>query len=557
MMRGIKNSIAVKLYIAFGVVIVLMIVSVMAGIRFISSTEDRGIRLYDNYGVVQADAAMALSDFNEVKVNIRNILYLYENDTDRQAELVSQIAEWKTDIKDCLDRVEAVKLSNDCADYLMEARTNVENYISDVETTISYVEKKDMNTAREYFMQNGVASANIAKENLINMISALKKYALEEKEAMHTENLGSFFIMIAILVFASVFAFVIASIVIKSIRGPVRVLAEASKKVAEGDTDVHIEQTGTDEMGLMMNCVAEMVENIRKQEIVVDNIAAGDLRVEVFPRSEKDSMNLALKKMVADNNRVLKDIHQAVWQVSNGSVQLSTASQTLAQGATQQASAIEEISASIKDIAEKSRNNAEQTKEAEQLVEETKNSAVTGNTEMQEMVAAMQEINNSSENISRIIKVIDDIAFQTNILALNAAVEAQRAGTHGKGFAVVAEEVRNLAAKSAAASKETEELIEDSIKKVSQGSRLAVSTSVALKDIVDKVDRVVQLIGDIAKASNFQAAASDQIDQALAQVSTVVQTNSATSEECAASCEELSGQSEKLKVLLEHYKLKM
>jgi methyl-accepting chemotaxis protein len=200
--------------------------------------------------------------------------------------------------------------------------------------------------------------------------------------------------------------------------------------------------------------------------------------------------------------------------------------------------------------------NAEQTREAKQLVEEARSSALAGNDDMQEMVEAMKKINVSSENISKIIKVIDDIAFQTNILALNAAVEAQRAGSHGKGFAVVAEEVRNLAGKSAAASKETAELIEDSIKKVNHGSEIAENTAAALRDIMERVDRIVELIREIAESSDIQAAEAAQIDQALSQVSNVVQTNSATSEECAAACEELSGQAENLRRLLEHYKLR-
>lgn len=241
--------------------------------------------------------------------------------------------------------------------------------------------------------------------------------------------------------------------------------------------------------------------------------------------------------MIERNNEILTSINTAADQVASGSKQVSDSSIALSQGATEQASLVEELTASLEEISSQTKLNAQNANEANKLAADSKNSALQGNEQMKDMLAAMREINDASSNISKIIKVIDEIAFQTNILALNAAVEAARAGQHGKGFAVVAEEVRNLAARSANAAKETTDMIEGSIDKVQEGTRIADQTAAALQSIVGDIEKVANLVGDIAMASTEQAAAITQINQGISQVSQVIQTNSATSEESAAASE--------------------
>jgi methyl-accepting chemotaxis protein len=234
---------------------------------------------------------------------------------------------------------------------------------------------------------------------------------------------------------------------------------------------------------------------------------------------------------------------------------VSATSQTLSQGATEQAASLEEISASINEMAKQVNDNAQGASEANGVANTQREAAVRGKQQIDDTVKAMAEINSSSQQISKIIKAIDDIAFQTNLLALNAAVEAARAGKHGKGFAVVADEVRNLAGRSAKAAKETAELIESSTGKAERGLQEAQRTEQSFIEILEGAGKVAEVVGSIAQASNAQAASINQITQGLSQVDTVVQQTTASAEETASAAHELASQSGELEKLLSAFRI--
>jgi|GEM_PF-405068 len=335
-----------------------------------------------------------------------------------------------------------------------------------------------------------------------------------------------------------------------------------AKEAADGNLNERADETHykgefkniVENLNLLLQTI---VEPITKEIEIMQKLANGDLteRMTGEYKGEFKKLQEATNHSIEALNELLTQVAVTVDEVTRGAMQVSDASTALSQGATEQAASLEEITSSMSQIGSQTKTNAENANQANLLTFEAKEAAEKGNREMLQLNSAMEEITESSRNISKIIKVIDEIAFQTNLLALNAAVEAARAGRHGKGFAVVAEEVRNLAARSATAAKETSELIENSIKAVENGSMIAVRTGESLEEIKNSSVKVADIVGEIATSSNEQALAISQINEGLSQIDKVTQTNTASAEESASAAEELSGQAAQLKSMIARFKL--
>ena len=367
-------------------------------------------------------------------------------------------------------------------------------------------------------------------------------------------------IIIFVVVIAIVSLVILSMFITRTVTNPLKSGIGTLRTVAQdGDISVNLDKAHLkreDEIGLLAKSIQTIIDSQCETTNIVEGLASGVWNQNVKIRSDKDLFSISLASMIDQINETLSQVKATVGQVADGSKQVAGASQSISEGATESAASLEEITSSMTEIGSQSKASAENSTQASTLAEATASAAKTGQGRMQEMTSSMEQITANAEETQKIIKTIDDIAFQTNLLALNAAVEAARAGRHGKGFAVVAEEVRNLAARSAKAARETAELIEDSNSKIGAGVKVSEQTASALQEINENIEKTTDLVSEIASASKEQSQGVSEVTTGLSQVDDVVQKSTANSEELASSAEELSSQARSLQELISRFTLK-
>jgi methyl-accepting chemotaxis protein len=458
-------------------------------------------------------------------------------------------------------RADASKYQGEFKNLIIGLNNTLDAVINPLNVTAEYVDRISKGDIPPKITDDYKGDFNEIKNNLNQCIDAIESLVKDTKHLAKSATDGRVDTRAEAIKHQGDFRLIVQGIneTLDAMLDPVNETVKALARMSEGDLKVRVQGNFKGDHAILKNNLNQTLDMLPLKEIqqVMQAMANGDLTIRMKGEYKGDS--LTLKNSVNDTleslNEILSQVSTTVEEVTRGALQVSDASTNLSQGATEQAASLEEITSSMSEIGSQTRLNAENANQANGLTQEARDAAERGNNEMGQLNEAMTEINESSKNISKIIKVIDEIAFQTNLLALNAAVEAARAGRHGKGFAVVAEEVRNLAARSATAAKETAELIENSMKTVERGSSLAVKTGEALEDIKNSSVKVADIVGEITTSSNEQAQGISQINEGLSQIDKVTQTNTASAEQSASAAEELSGQANQLRELIARFRL--
>ena len=414
-----------------------------------------------------------------------------------------------------------------------------------------------------YMEANNIKTIHKAQAELDELIDTADRKADELIVSLRSEQM-EFIVMLSVLGTASVLISVLFGIYItRSITRPIKELETAARQMEQGHLKVDVSYRSKDELGSLSNSMRQMSEKISyyMDEIsrAMQQLADGNLDIPGCDGFQGDFLPVqeALFIVIDSLNETMAEINTFSDQVASGSDQVAGGAQVLSQGVIAQAGSVEELASTMSEISRQVNENAETSQAVKTAAGEMGTNILACNQQMQEMKAAMGEINSCSTQIRKIIKTINDIASQTNILALNAAVEAARVGAESKGFSVVAQEVRGLAGKSSAASKSTEALIEQTLDAVAHGTKLAEETAASLMNIVGGTDDMVSKINQIAEATQKQAEATEMVSIGIGQISDIVQTNSATAEESAAASEELYGESQLLKSKISRFKLHM
>ncbi len=558
-----KNmKIRARMIISYLIIIALLIVSGVVSIVMLSKVGDNLQTFYDMQFQTVDNAWNGRRLVFSARANaLMNIIATTPEDVKSYSEAALQDI---SAIRDAVKLTQETYQGNDT--YLQDSLTlldQAEPYMQQINALCEELTQEANDQALNILMTQYKPLMDQLRDNLTKVGDTADANALTKVEDGMALSRTADVLIIAIMVVSVVISIILALLISESVRKPVVEMQNVCREVAGGNMNVEITYHSVDELGAMADNMRQMTESVRTIIHDVDQclgaLGEGDFtatsKIHEAYVGDYHGILEAMSKLRDTMNDVLCQIDVSADQVNSGGEQVSSSAQALAQGSTEQASSVQELAATINEISHQIEATAEHAKTAKEENELSHAQIEVCSQHMDELMRAMSLIDNKSKEISKVIKTIEDIAFQTNILALNAAVEAARAGSAGKGFAVVADEVRNLATKSQEASKSTGALIEETVKAVDEGTRLSGETDQALREVVASAQKVLDAVILISNATEEQSNAVAQVTTGIDQISSVVQTNSATAEESAAASEELSGQANLLKEMIGRFTL--
>lgn len=556
MVKNIK--IKTFLIASFSWILLLMIGLGAASTYFTRRLATQTITFYESPHTIQLEVANVRNCIGDISSAIKEaMVYQTPEQTEKTTAAVSK---YMDEMNGHIKLVSSLFTSD--KNLLINADNAVAAWTAEIEKLRVLMEDKEYVEAIRLFETSYLDSEKALENSVIQISDISSQETLSYYESAKRSKSISVMVITVVVLISVLSTIMACTSILRSITVPLKKVRDAADAMAHGDLKHLVEFEGSNEFGELAKSIDITVRTLSEYVSDISHVLNQLSNNNMTVRVERDyigdlaPIKVSMEKIILTLNNALLEISQSSELVASGATQVASSSQVISQGASEQAASAQELSSSMDSISAQVRESADFTEQANELAEQVGSKLEYGNQQMQDMLKAMSQINDASNQIAKIIKTIEDIAFQTNILALNAAVEAARAGAAGKGFAVVADEVRNLAGKSAEAAKSTTALIQNTIMAVDNGTKIADSTAQTLDSVVSGARDITAMVSKLAETAEKQAASLEQVSSALDQITQVVQSNSATSEECAAASEEMSSQAQTMKILVGRYKLR-